>query len=248
MAPIVLPGQPFPPPRLADEDGLLAFTTELTAERVIEAYARGIFPWFERRGLVAWFSPDPRMVMPPATLHVGRTLRKTLARRTFEIRLDTAFQEVMKACARTPRRHERGTWISPRFIDAYGGLHRQGLAHSAEAWRAGKLAGGLYGVSLGTVFFGESMFARETDASKAAFATLAAQLSAWGFTLIDCQVHTGHLESLGAAEWSRMRFLRALGTAVRKPTRSGPWTLEPAIAGAWTPAAPPDRPKQRAAP
>ena len=226
MPSLVLPGQPFPHPRNADENGLLAVTTELTADRIAEAYASGIFPWFEKRGLIAWFSPDPRMVLLPDELHVARSLRRTFARRTFEIRLDTAFRDVVIACAKIPRRHGRGTWISPRFIDAYVDLHGKGLAHSAEAWRGGKLAGGLYGVSLGKVFFGESMFAREADASKAAFATLVAQLRAWDFALIDCQVHTEHLESLGAREWPRETFLRALTAGVMDSPRIGRWALD----------------------
>jgi leucyl/phenylalanyl-tRNA---protein transferase len=225
MASLVLPGQRFPDPREADEHGLLAATTELTAERIVEAYAQGIFPWFERRGLIAWFSPDPRMVLRPTELHVGRTLRKTLDRGTFEIRFDTAFRDVVAACAKTPRRHERGTWISSRFVDAYTALHGGGLAHSAEAWRGGKLVGGLYGVSLGGVFFGESMFAKETDASKAAFATLVARLRTWEFDLVDCQVYTEHLASLGAREWPRETFLRALAGGLQKPTRSGLWSV-----------------------
>lgn len=227
MPALVLPGQPFPDPSTADESGLLAVTTELTPERIAEAYALGIFPWFERQGVVAWFSPDPRMVLRPGELHVARTLRKTLSRRTFDIRCDTAFRDVVTACAKIPRRHERGTWISPRFIDAYSDLHREGLAHSVEARRDGRLVGGLYGVALGGTFFGESMFASEPDASKAAFATLVRQLDAWGFDLVDCQIYTEHLESLGAAEWARDRFLRELAVSVRRPTRRGPWTLEP---------------------
>jgi leucyl/phenylalanyl-tRNA--protein transferase len=227
---IVLPGQRFPDPCGADEDGLVAVTTELTPDRIIEAYERGVFPWFERRGLVAWFSPDPRMVLEPESLHVGRTLRKTLARGSFDIRLDTAFREVILRCARTPRRHERGTWIGPRFIDAYAELHRQGLAHSAEAWQEGRLVGGLYGVSLGGVFFGESMFSTVPDASKAAFSTLVSQLLEWGFRLVDCQVYSRHLASLGATEWPRDEFLRALAPAVALPARIGPWRLEPAVA------------------
>lgn len=226
MPTIVLPGQRLPDPRHADEDGLLAVTSELTPDRVVEAYGRGVFPWFEKRGLVAWFSPDPRMVLRPEELHVGRTLRKTLARGAFEIRLDTAFREVILACAKIPRRHEHGTWIGPRFIDAYVELHHQGLAHSAEAWRNGRLVGGLYGVALGTAFFGESMFSTVDDASKAAFATLVLQLQAWRFALIDCQVYSRHLASLGAREWPREAFLKAVASAVRARGRPGPWRLE----------------------
>lgn len=228
MPAIVLPGQPFPDPSYADEEGLLAVTTELTPERILEAYARGIFPWFEERGLVAWFSPDPRMVLEPKALHVGRTLKKSLDRREFDVRLDTAFAEIIVGCARTPRRHERGTWIGPRFIDAYTELHRQGFAHSAEAWRDGKLVGGLYGVSLGGVFFGESMFAKVSGASKAAFAVLVGRLASWGFSMVDCQVRTEHLESLGAEDWPKARFLAALRRALRAPTRVGPWSLDAA--------------------
>ena len=230
MPTIVLPGQRLPDPRLADEDGLVAVTSELTPDRIVEAYTRGVFPWFERRGLVAWFSPDPRMVLEPAGLHVGRTLRKTLARATFDIRFDTAFRETILACARTPRRHEHGTWIGPRFIDAYVELHRQGLAHSAEAWRGGRLVGGLYGVSLGAAFFGESMFSKVPDASKVAFATLVSQLRDWEFALIDCQIYSRHLASFGAREWPREAFLGALAAAVARPGRVGPWRLEPASA------------------
>ena len=230
MTSLIAPGRAFPHPREADEHGLLAVTTELTADRIVEAYTRGIFPWFERRGLVAWFSPDPRMVLLPEDLHIARTLRKTLARGAFEIRLDTAFAAVVKGCAVTPRTHERGTWIGPRFRDAYTELHERGLAHSAEAWRGGKLVGGLYGVALGRVFFGESMFAKEPDASKAAFASLVAQLRAWEFRMIDCQVYTEHLERLGAREWPRERFLHVLAEAVREPGRPGPWALEPGVA------------------
>jgi leucyl/phenylalanyl-tRNA--protein transferase len=229
MPSLIVPGQAFPHPREADEDGLLAVTTELTADRIVEAYERGIFPWFEKRGLVAWFSPDPRMVLQPEGLHVARTLAKTLSRGTFQFRLDTAFREVVRACAKTPRKHERGTWIGPRFLDAYVELHRRGLAHSAEAWRDGRLAGGLYGVALGTVFFGESMFTTETDASKAAFATLVTQLGSWGYRMVDCQVYTEHLESLGAREWPRSRFLEALATAVVEPGHPGSWRLDSGI-------------------
>ena len=239
MPTIVLPGQRLPDPRRADEDGLLAVTSELTPERIVEAYGRGIFPWFERRGLVAWFSPDPRMVLRPRELHVGRTLAKTLARATFEIRFDTAFHDVILACARTPRRHEEGTWIGPRFVDAYVELHRQGLAHSAEAWKGGRLVGGLYGVALGAAFFGESMFSTVPDASKAAFASLVAQLEAWGFVLVDCQVYSRHLASLGAHEQPREAFLRALAAAVRAPGRVGPWRLE----SPWTAKLSPGKPE-----
>jgi leucyl/phenylalanyl-tRNA--protein transferase len=160
-------------------------------------------------------------------LRVARSLRRTLACGRFEIRLDTAFSRVIRACARVPRRGQRGTWITAEMIEAYERLHALGYAHSAEAWRDGELVGGLYGVSLGAVFFGESMFHLERDASKAAFAVLVRQLERWRFSLVDCQVPTRHLERLGAESWPRRRFLEALAASLRCPTRSGDWLLDP---------------------
>lgn len=217
---------PFPDPREAEEDGLLALTPTMTAEMVVEAYAAGIFPWSQQNGWYLWFSPDPRMVLRPEELHVSRKLRKILRRGTFEIRLDTAFEAVITECASVPRSDQDGTWISRPFVRVYGTLHERGIAHSAEAWRGGELVGGLYGVALGSAFFGESMFSRESDASKAAFAVLVGQLRAWGYRFVDCQVHTEHLESLGAREWPRETYLRALAAALGDPGRPGPWSLE----------------------
>lgn len=195
-------------------------------EMLLDAYSRGIFPWPHDGLPLLWFCPDPRFVLVPAEAHVGRSLRKRMRRGDFEVRADTAFAEVMSACARRPRPGQDGTWITDEMIEGYTGLHARGLAHSIETWRDGELVGGLYGVSLGAVFFGESMFATAPDASKVAFATLLGNLIRWDFRLVDCQSWTGHLERFGAAEWSRPRFLAVLKPALREPTRRGPWTLE----------------------
>jgi leucyl/phenylalanyl-tRNA--protein transferase len=212
----------FPPPELA-EDGLLAVGGDLSPERLLLAYTRGIFPWYEEGQPILWHSPDPRLVLAAGDLHVPRSLERTLRRGTFRITLDAAFGRVVDACASTPRRRQRGTWITGEMRRAYQRLHQAGCAHSAEAWRGNRLAGGLYGVSLGGVFFGESMFAREADASKAAFVTLVRQLRTWGIALIDCQVATEHLERFGAREWPRDRFLAALEAALEQPTHWGNW-------------------------
>lgn len=220
----------FPDPREADADGLLAYGGDLRSERLLSAYARGIFPWYDREPIL-WFSPDPRWVLEPSQIRVNRSLRRTLRAGTFEVRLDTAFDEVIKACARVPRPGQDGTWITPEMIDAYAELHREGFAHSVEAFREGRLVGGAYGVSLGRAFFGESMFAIEPDASKVAFVALVQQLEAWNFDLIDCQVHTDHLARFGAVAWSRQHFMTRLTTAVEVPTRKGPWRLEKPATG-----------------
>ncbi|MFH1023810.1 MAG: leucyl/phenylalanyl-tRNA--protein transferase [Planctomycetota bacterium] len=218
----------FPDPREADDDGLVAVGGDLSPERLLAAYRAGIFPWFGDDP-VLWFSPDPRMVLLPGKFRAGRTLRAALRKNQFEIRLDTAFPDVMKACAATPRRHEPGTWITPGMIRGYTALHRAGFAHAAEAWRDGELAGGLYGVSLGAAFFGESMFHRRPDASKVAFAWLVRQLAAWGMDFVDCQVSTEHLARFGAALVSREAYLRRLARALRRPTRKGPWAFDAAV-------------------
>jgi leucyl/phenylalanyl-tRNA--protein transferase len=215
----------FPRPELADPSGLLAVGGDLRPERLVLAYAMGIFPWYNEDTPILWHSPDPRMVLRAEDLVVSRSLAKALRRGAYEVRLDTSFRAVMEGCARAPRHGQDGTWIMPEMIDAYEALHRRGLAHSAEAWRGGELAGGLYGVSLGGAFFGESMFAREPDASKIAFVTLVRAMATWGIDLIDCQVRTAHLARFGAADWPRATFLAALEKALEKPTRYGPWRL-----------------------
>lgn len=222
----------FPPPQLAEDNGVLAVGGDLSEERLILAYSSGIFPWPHEGLPLLWHSPDPRTVLVPSEIHVGRSLEKSIRRGTYEVRLDTAFRQVMRGCSGKERPNQDGTWITDEMIEGYVALHRRGLAHSVEAWRGDELVGGLYGVSLGGAFFGESMFAEAPDASKVAFATLVRQLDRWGFDFVDCQVHTEHLERFGAVEWSRTRFLAALKKALKKPTRVGPWRLDPAEAPA----------------
>ena len=218
---------PFPPPEQAlhEPNGLLAAGADLSPERLVEAYSQGIFPWFNEGEPILWWSPDPRMVLFPAELKISRSLRKVLKKRDYEIRADTAFAEVMKGCA-APRRGQPGTWITPDMMQAYQELHRMGLAHSLETRIGGKLAGGLYGVALGHVFFGESMFARRTDASKIAFVHLVKQLSRWGFGLIDCQMKTAHLASFGAREIPRKQFTRTLEELINYTGIPGKWRLD----------------------
>jgi leucyl/phenylalanyl-tRNA--protein transferase len=225
----------FPPPEQAEPSGLLAVGGDLSPARLLLAYRLGIFPWPLVEKPLLWFSPDPRMVLRPGELRVSRSLAKTLRRGGFEVRLDQAFHRVVRRCAEIPRRGEGGTWITPDMATAYSRLHDLGYAHSAEAWLDGELVGGLYGVSLGCGFFGESMFADRPDASKVAFVVLVRQLERWGFDLIDCQVHTEHLARFGAREWSRRRFLGSLARTLAAPTRRGPWALDPANASAASP-------------
>jgi len=222
-----LPPEPvFPPPDHAEEEGLLAVGGDLSVERLVTAYSMGIFPWPHRGMPLLWFSPDPRMVLDAREIKLARTLKQVIRRGKFEVRLDSAFAQTMTGCAKSKRKGQRGTWISKPMIEAYTALHELGVAHSAESWLDGKLVGGLYGVCLGEAFFGESMFATEPDASKVAFATLAAQLRAWGVNLIDCQTYTDHLARFGAALIPRQQFLQRLDTAVRQPSRQGHWKLE----------------------
>ena len=214
----------FPPPELA-EDGLLAVGGDLRPERLLTAYAQGIFPWYEDGLPILWHSPDPRMVLRAEDLHIPHSLAKTMRRRAYQITLDSAFRDVVEACASMDRPGQEGTWITAEMMTAYQVLHRLGFAHSVEAWRGDELVGGLYGVSLGSAFFGESMFSRADDASKVAFVTFVQDLARRGIGLIDCQVHTDHLARFGAEEWPRERFLEALAAALRNPTRKGKWRL-----------------------
>ncbi|MCA9528957.1 MAG: leucyl/phenylalanyl-tRNA--protein transferase [Myxococcales bacterium] len=220
----------FPPPGGATVDGIVAIGGDVTPRRLRAAYQAGIFPWPVEGYPLLWFSPDPRSALVPADLRVSRSLRKRLRREPFRVTSDLAFEAVMRACAETPRAGQRGTWITDELIEGYIGLHREGIAHSVEAWHGDTLVGGLYGVSLGAAFFGESMFTRVPDASKVAFVRLVTQLDAWGFHFIDCQVQTAHLDRFGATAWPRARFLAALDRALACPTRAGPWTLEPSVA------------------
>ncbi|VEN74775.1 leucyl/phenylalanyl-tRNA-protein transferase [Candidatus Desulfarcum epimagneticum] len=223
-----LPAEPvFPPAELAREDGLLAVGGDLSPERLIMAYRMGIFPWFSEGQPILWWSPDPRMALEPSGLAVSRRLKRTLKKKAFQITVDTAFDRVVEACA-GPRSGERhGTWITPEMIRAYGRLSREGYAHSFEAWHEGELAGGLYGVCLGGVFFGESMFHRVPDASKAALAALADYARRHDFDMIDCQTPTGHLARMGAGEISRGVFLERLERSLLKKTPRGRWTMGP---------------------
>jgi len=216
----------FPDPSLAEPDGLLAVGGDLSPERLVAAYALGIFPWFSEGTPILWWSPDPRLVLLPAELHVPRSLARTLRRGTFTFTADRAFEEVMRRCSGTPRPGQDGTWITGDMVEAYVRLHALGLAHSFEAWEDGELAGGLYGVSLGAAFFGESMFSARADASKAAFVRSVGWLAARGVELVDCQVRTEHLVRFGARELPRPEFLERLASALARPTLRGPWTLD----------------------
>jgi len=222
-----LPSTPFFPPvetALREPNGLLAMGGDLSLERLLEAYRHGIFPWFNPGEPILWWSPDPRMVLVPGEVRVTRSLAKRMRNAGFEVRVDTAFAEVMRACA-APREGESGTWISPLMVAAYTRLHQAGYAHSVETWRDGQLVGGLYGVAIGRMFYGESMFSREPDASKVALVRLAQQLQRWGFGLIDCQMETPHLASLGACTMPRAAFIARLAELVKLPHQPGPWTF-----------------------
>lgn len=200
----------FPPVETADEEGLLLIGGQVTADRVVEAYRKGIFPWYSDDALPLWFSPNPRFVLFPDELRVSKSMHAVLSKELFSFRTNTAFSEVLGSCATTPRNGQEGTWITPAIETVYTQLHHRGLAHSAEAWKEDRLVGGLYGLRIGRVFFGESMFSRESNASKFAFIRYVQQLKAEGVELIDCQVYTEHLESLGARLIAREEYLERL--------------------------------------
>lgn len=208
----------FPPAdqALADPNGLLAVGGDLSAQRLLAAYRQGIFPWYEEGQPLLWWSPDPRTVLAPRSAHLSRSMRKFLRRSEFTITFDRDFTAVVKACA-APRDYTDSTWITPSMQQAYSELHQLGHSHSVEVWEGTELVGGLYGVSLGKVFFGESMFGRRTNASKTAFLALAHQLQQLGCELIDCQMPTDHLNSLGAREISRSDFIRMAGRLSSEP-------------------------------
>jgi leucyl/phenylalanyl-tRNA--protein transferase len=211
----------FPPPGLAEPEGLLAIGGDLSTERLLAAYRQGIFPWFEPGCPILWWSPNPRLILVPGELRISRRLQRTIRQGRFETRFDTAFAQVIRACAEVTRRHEEGTWITREMQRAYIRLHELGHAHSMESWRDGKLVGGIYGVLVGRCFCGESMFHFETDASKVALAALAERLSAAGVGVIDCQVASENLFRLGAREVPRERFLRDLEAGMRQPVATG---------------------------
>lgn len=216
---------PDPAKALAEPNGLLCAGGNLAPGTIIRAYSQGIFPWFSGDQPILWWSPDPRMVLIPAEFKVSKSLAKTIRSDRYAIRMDTAFAEVIAACA-APREPEGGTWIVPEMQAAYTGLHRMGVAHSVEAWRDGELAGGLYGVALGRVFFGESMFARATDASKVALAALVEKLQRDGFELIDCQQQTRHLASFGARPIPRADFAARLRQLINSASPDSAWRTD----------------------
>jgi leucyl/phenylalanyl-tRNA--protein transferase len=226
MIPWLEPEDPFPPVEsaLREPNGLLAAGGDLSPARLLDAYARGIFPWFNEEEPPLWWSPDPRMVVFSRERHVTRSLRKVIASRRFRVTMDTAFEAVMAGCA-SPRLEQDGTWITPQIVEAYTGLARLGYAHSIESWDGDELVGGLYGVAVGKMFFGESMFARRSDASKVAFVTMLAQFEEWGMPLVDCQVPTSHLASLGGREIPRSQFTSQVKALVRQPAVPSPWRL-----------------------
>lgn len=215
---------PFPPIEraLAEPNGLLAAGGDLTPERLLSAYRQGIFPWYSEGQPILWWSPDPRMVLHVDELKVSRSLRRAVAKHPFEIRVDTTFDQVIEACA-APRGEQRGTWIVADMVSAYSRLHRLGYAHSVEAWAGDTLAGGLYGISIGRMFFGESMFARETDASKIALVHLVEMLKQHDMPLIDCQQDTAHLARLGARPLPRREFAAVVTRLVHSTAPVGMW-------------------------
>jgi leucyl/phenylalanyl-tRNA--protein transferase len=218
---------PFPPAELAlhTPNGLLAAGGDLSPSRLLDAYAQGIFPWFGREDPLLWWSPDPRMVLYVSELRVSRSLRRVIRSNRFHVTADTAFPDVIAGCAE-PRPGQDGTWITPEMNDAYCRLFEMGYAHSIEAWVGDRLAGGLYGVSLGRMFFGESMFSRESNASKVAFVHMVAQFGTWGMPLIDCQMPTSHLASFGAREIPRTEFLELVDQLVHRPAPPTPWRVD----------------------
>ena len=224
MIPWLRGNAPFPPvsKALTSPNGLLCAGGDLSPARIVLAYSQGIFPWFSEGDPILWWSPDPRMVLFPEELKVSRSLRKTVARKPYEIRFDSAFAQVMAACA-APREGQGGTWIVPEMVAAYTELHGQGFAHSVESWSDGELVGGLYGVSLGKVFFGESMFARAPDASKVALVHLVQRLREADYRVIDCQQATAHLASLGAREIPRAAFAQLLRESIQYPPSGETW-------------------------
>jgi leucyl/phenylalanyl-tRNA--protein transferase len=220
----LLPKAPiFPDPNNADADGLVGLSTDLSPERILAAYEQGIFPWFQDQGFYFWFSPDPRMVLHPEQLRIHKSMRPYLNQNRFRVTFDKAFKAVMENCSLAPRPGQESTWISPEFVNAYHKVHLLGFAHSVEVWDDEELIGGLYGLSLGRVFFGESMFSKKPNASKYGFIKLVQWLKKRGFNLIDCQVYTRHLAYLGARNVKRADFLVELNREVHQETLAGKW-------------------------
>ena len=215
----------FPPAHLAMKEGLLAVGGDLSVSRLLLAYTHGIFPWYSTDEPILWWSPDPRLVLYPDDLHISRRLNRTLRQDRFQVTFDLAFEQVIHGCASVSRGDQAGTWITREMIAAYIALHQAGFAHSVETWWNGRLVGGIYGVSLGGCFFGESMFHRVSDASTVALATLVQYITRWNFDFIDCQVTTDHLLRMGAREISRDAFLLQLDVSLKKKTKRGKWSL-----------------------
>ncbi len=213
----------FPPPHLASKDGLLAVGGDLSQKRLLLAYRMGIFPWFSNNEPILWWSPDPRLVLYPHEIKISKTLKKIIKKEVFKVTMDLAFNEVINQCAQIRLKKNQGTWIIEDIIEAYCRLHESGFAHSVEVWRQGELAGGLYGVSLGKCFFGESMFTRINNASNIALVKLVKYLKKLSFDLIDCQVTTGHLIRFGAREIPRKLFLEQLEKSLKAPSIKGKW-------------------------
>ncbi|MEZ4888700.1 MAG: leucyl/phenylalanyl-tRNA--protein transferase [Chitinophagales bacterium] len=217
----------FPPPNMAEDDGMLAIGGDLSSERLLLAYSMGIFPWFSEYEPILWWSPDPRCVLYPEDLKVSKSMKQVFRKETFTITADQDFRSVITACQQQPRRGQDGTWITSEMLEAYCKLHEMGFAHSIEVWNTQQeLVGGLYGISLGGAYFGESMFTYQSNASKAGFITLVYNLQKWGFNLIDCQIHTDHLESLGAIDIPRKAYLDLLNESLTSESVRGKWTLE----------------------
>lgn len=216
----------FPPPHLAPRDGLLAVGGDLSQKRLLLAYSMGIFPWFSDNEPIMWWSPDPRLVLHPRDLRVSKTLSKIVKKNMFHLTMDSAFDQVINQCAQTRLQNNEGTWLVKDMIDAYCKLHESGFAHSVETWHQGELVGGLYGVSLGNCFFGESMFTRRNNASNVALVTLVEYLNKLSFDIIDCQLTTKHLLRFGAREIPRAAFLNQLEVSLKTSTKKGKWCFE----------------------
>lgn len=216
----------FPPVHLATDEGLLAIGGDLSSERLLLAYKMGIFPWYSEGDPILWWSPDPRLVLYPKAIKISRSLRKALRQGKYQLTFDSKFEQVINSCAKLRKDAGDGTWITNEMVSAYSRLNKLGYAHSVETWYEGNLVGGLYGVSLGRCFFGESMFSTMRDASKVALVHLTRHLIQMDFDLIDCQVSSDHLVSLGAREIARDRFIESLNRSLRHSTKLGSWKAE----------------------
>jgi len=215
----------FPPAELAEKDGLLAIGGDLSPERLLLAYSSGIFPWYSEGDPILWWSPSPRLVIMPGEFRIPKRLSRFMRQKKFSVSMDKAFREIISACATIDDRGEKGTWITDEMIEAYCQLHQMGFAHSVECWLDEELAGGLYGISLGGVFFGESMFSNQTNGSKVALVSLVNKLLEWSFDLIDCQMKTAHLMQFGAREIPGSQFQKTLARSLLRPTEIGKWRL-----------------------